>query len=335
MERERKMRRIGVLFRLSYQVEPPPDIETLLLEEICDAQGEALLVVTRDLGALSPGSLVALTADDEDFGRLLATARFKNFLPVSSAEWQQLRRAHPLYRDQTPSDPAGFLVLTDVQRRSDLPPIDVLQAWTADGGRLTADSLPIGRDGVSTWVVQGGEAPSSEEAAALLRAARREQAHKEGRLRAALAQSSRMAEEMVSLAERLRAEANQRERSTARLSRFGGQKLLPLMTGAFPDLEFCEGTLDAVANLHPGALKKLGRYLQVLGTAGIAVQAPEEAHRCNGAEGWWIWHLGSGDRLYWREGESDARRLVFVEAKADQAGIDRRLRSLSRRHGPG
>jgi len=294
--------------------------EVLLLSETCRDVGRAVLAVTRDLSALEPEALFVITCDGPDYGRILAMARYQEFLGIDTEDGDQLRRQHELYSREVPDGLFGFVVLTAVELSATRPFLDTLGAWLADGSRLTADALPRGSQGVTTFFVPGEATPSAEETVALLRARLREIEQKSVDIRESRKRERERADRATDRARNLEAQRRYFEglgqRPSGRVKRM--ENLLDkLFEKAFPKLRFCgDSATTVIAYTGSDQVAGLLRSLSLLNDTD---DQPRGKTVKGKGEGWFEVRFGAETgRLYFRRRGASARTLVYASTKPDQ-----------------
>jgi hypothetical protein len=145
---------LNVLLLLSYDQLPPPDEELSELVDACAKDGEVYFATTRNISSLMDGAEVAFYADGPDKHAVLATATFRSFMPIESAEATSVLASHPLYGSRHPNRMRGLARLSSLVLRDAGTTIDSLGGWIVDGRRLSRDGLPSGHAGASVYYVK-------------------------------------------------------------------------------------------------------------------------------------------------------------------------------------
>lgn len=145
---------LNVLLLLSYEQQPAPDEEVLVLEAACEQHGEVFFASTRNLSSLDEAGEVAFYADGQDSLGVLATAKFRGFLPIGSAEASRALSKHILYGARQPQRMRGLVRLSEFKTCAGGVTIGDLSGWMADGSRLTLETLPSGHAATSVYYVK-------------------------------------------------------------------------------------------------------------------------------------------------------------------------------------
>ena len=335
-------RKIGLFFRLSFGVKPDPVIEIEKLDKICRSCGEGILLITRDASPLERDALVLIGADGTAHGSVLATARSREFIPISSSLGKSLRQQHELYRKEWPDDPSGFLVLSEVRQAPSRTSLSDFILWREDATQLTFDSLPYDREGVSVYFVEGASPPSPNEVIALTRARANELEKKAARLRAGKAALARQKEaleqdqfaaraRLVELSKIVEQQAKATARPASGRASVRGRQLGALFSTLAPRIRFQGASTAKMLEADEATLRALGRVLraidakQNLAAAGIYVKDVE------GVPGWTECRVGNtAGRVYFANPKNTDDVLVLVSEKELQKQDIAKLTKIDR-----
>lgn len=321
-----EMRAINVLLLLSTRQTPEPlhEIEALVRWPTRDVP----LAVTRLVHEyLTKGqSRVALYADEHDYP-VLAEGTFERFVGFADgSEADEFRREYHRHPDlgPVPDRCIGFLLLSELK---EIPPsrrLADLDASMESGRRLDENALdeldagarsPFGLEKAAIYFVRGSQAPTQDEAIAMLRA-------KQAELHSKLRDLSARSESAIAKREQVQREKDSiegdyeslRERSEKRGDKLE-KRLQPLFSRAYANLTFERDSQEFV--LHQDA-RAVWDTLDGLNSHG-----PLKSERFEGARGWREVEMGGPVRIYYRD-LVGSRRGVLVSSKEDQAGRDTR-----------
>lgn len=152
--------RINVLLFLSYDQQPPPDMEMVELADICLRRGEVYFATTRNVSEVSEGAEVAFYADGREDFSVLATAEFIRFIPKEDEESKSILSRHDLYGAKSPKRMRGFVHLRRLQLVSES--LDDLNGWLADGRALKRALISTQEPEASIYYVKRSDPAPSE-----------------------------------------------------------------------------------------------------------------------------------------------------------------------------